>query len=564
MRHSTLFVALCASALVLGACTSTGVGRASPTAVSTVTVPATATSTELAALATPERPQPSPTLTAVISERTGEVTPSATGVALVTVEWIKSSPDQLRDKLVQIKGLGLDVATLPLCPGHVGFDKRVTFRDDSGETVFATDKLPSGVRRWYSEPKVFEGYVRLFSGEVGCPGRVKQETFPYLEITGVEGGAASPVTPPSVSPPAPPAPSPFPTQTSSGTVLVDDQSLVKLTALANPEHRMWWATDFILEVEAQDPTRPVQVSYLVTDSNGTPANPTTGVEVRGNSFIAGWDPGKQYYFYTEVGSQAQPVYAANPQFFPLPHYRTCVMVLGGHDVMYVVFLRENDGQVTYYVLKGGSFDSLDVPDLARVTWQEGGRFEIRSYGGPVEVGLWVNGRYQHDEVAGRALPEFRPNPKYYSLDHYAGRSSLGMFLLMIARYGRLGLIIGNESEGKIGGVVLAGSHIWEKEAVPGLADLTSLIPRTAGAAPKIEVRATGGSPVEVSHFGFDNTCWQWEVNGTGPNYEQNPQSFVLKHYTPGFIMVSRYGKAGVFFYNENDGRVGVLPLTSSR
>lgn len=27
-------------------------------------------------------------------------------------------------------------------------------------------------------------------------------------------------------------------------------------------------------------------------------------------------------------------------------------------------------------------------------------------------------------------------------------------------------------------------------------------------------------------------------------------------------MASRYDKAGIFFYNENDGQIGVLPLTS--
>jgi hypothetical protein len=46
-----------------------------------------------------------------------------------------------------------------------------------------------------------------------------------------------------------------------------------------------------------------------------------------------------------------------------------------------------------------------------------------------------------------------------------------------------------------------------------------------------------------------------------PEYAPNPQSFALKHYTPAFLMVSRYGKAGIFLYNENDGQVGVLPVS---
>jgi len=34
--------------------------------------------------------------------------------------------------------------------------------------------------------RVFEGYIRIFSGEIGCPGATKVETFPYFEIVGVE------------------------------------------------------------------------------------------------------------------------------------------------------------------------------------------------------------------------------------------------------------------------------------------------------------------------------------------------------------------------------------------
>ncbi|MGB9803904.1 copper amine oxidase N-terminal domain-containing protein [Desulfofundulus sp.] len=82
--------------------------------------------------------------------------------------------------------------------------------------------------------------------------------------------------------------------------------------------------------------------------------------------------------------------------------------------------------------------------------------------------------------------------------------------------------------------------------------------------PAVEVKATGGDPVEVSHFAFDNTCWQWEVNGWArPGFASNPQTFALKHYTPGFLMVSRYGKVGIFFYNENDGQLGVLPVETA-
>jgi len=32
----------------------------------------------------------------------------------------------------------------------------------------------------------FLGYVRIFSGEIGCPGSLQTETFPYFEIITVK------------------------------------------------------------------------------------------------------------------------------------------------------------------------------------------------------------------------------------------------------------------------------------------------------------------------------------------------------------------------------------------
>jgi hypothetical protein len=34
--------------------------------------------------------------------------------------------------------------------------------------------------------RTFEGYVRLFEGEIGCPGASRVERFPYFEITAVK------------------------------------------------------------------------------------------------------------------------------------------------------------------------------------------------------------------------------------------------------------------------------------------------------------------------------------------------------------------------------------------
>jgi serine protease inhibitor len=331
-------------------------------------------------------------------------------------------------------------------------------------------------------------------------------------------------------------------------VLIDDPRFVRLVAFANPDHRLFWATDYVLEVEARNPAQPVEVSYLILAGSATPERPSQEVEVRGNTFIAGWEEEKQLYFHTEVGGWARPEFRANPQYFPLPHYRTCVLLLARHEKVYLVFLRENDGYLTYRVFRGGPFRGLEVTGLTRVT-RVGEEFEVRSLGGPVEVGLWAEGKYLHDEVAGYARPEFQGNPKRYRIPHY------GMFFFLVARYGRIGLIVGNENDGYLGAVTFSDSRpLWE-ERIPGLGILRGL------GGPEVEVLASEGVPVEVSHFSFDGTCWQHEVGGWArPEFKPNPQRFSLKHYTPGFLMLSRYGESAIFFYNENDGQLGVLPL----
>ena len=391
-----------------------------------------------------------------------------------------------------------------------------------------------------SEYKKLEQYLEQQVRVTGyaCPDEPTtcMEGIP-LHVTKVE-----PVVPPRVT----------------GTVLINDPSFVTLTAVPNTTPGA--DTAFNLEVKANNPALPVELSYLVLDPNATPANPVSGIEVHPDGECeTGWASG-QHFFHTEIGGWADPRFTANPQYFPLPHYRTCVLLLARYEKVYAVLLRENDGQLTYKVLKGGSLTGLDVPGLGKVT-RQGNRFEVRSYGGPVEVGLWAKEQHIHDEVAGWALPEFKENPKFYDIPHY------GMFMLMIARYDKIGLIIGNENDGQLGAVVLTGSRVWTAETVPDLCTLTPVHLRCAEGArcpnswPAVEVKATGSDPVEVSHFAFDNTCWQWEVNGWAkPEFAPNSQTFALKHYTPGFLMVSRYGKVGIFFYNENDEQLGVLPV----
>lgn len=321
-------------------------------------------------------------------------------------------------------------------------------------------------------------------------------------------------------------------------LVIDDPSLCRLVVRENFDHHLMWATDYVLEIQKLDHNELVKVSYLLLDASGTPQSPTQGLEIRGNAFIAGWDPGRQYFFRIEVES--------DPQYLPFPHYRTVLLVLAGEKKVYAVFLRENDRRITSLVLQGGPFTDFTVPELGEVRFQDGS-LRVESFGRPVEVGLWMNGTYLHDEVAGYARPEFAANPKYYSIPR-------GLFMLSFARYGKMGVLIGEKHDQGVVAVVLSGSKVLEREEVPGLCSLQSF------RGPQVLVESFGG-PVEVTHFSLDNTCYQWEVGGWAqPGFRENPQVLPLKHYTPGFLLLSRYDRVGLFFYNENDGVVGMLPV----
>jgi hypothetical protein len=87
-----------------------------------------------------------------------------------------------------MQGYGVIVATVRLCPGYVGQDRRSQFVDAAGDRITAEIQwAPSeGVRLYDPDHlRVFEGFIRIFSGEIGCPGAIQVETFPYFEITGV-------------------------------------------------------------------------------------------------------------------------------------------------------------------------------------------------------------------------------------------------------------------------------------------------------------------------------------------------------------------------------------------
>ncbi len=336
----------------------------------------------------------------------------------------------------------------------------------------------------------------------------------------------------------------------SDTVIIDDSSFVTLTAVPNPDGGA--ESLYKLRVKANSSSTPVEVSYLTLNANASPDNPSTAIKIVPLSECDNaWSATSQIYSHTEVGGWALPEYHENPQSFALPHYRTCVMMLARYEKIYVVFLRENDGVLTYKVFQGGAFKGLNVPGLAKVV-RSGDQFQIHSVGGAVEVGIWDKGTYKHDEVTGWAQTSYQANDKLYPIPKY------GMFMMAVGRYGNLGLIIGNYNDGQLGTVCFSGSKLLGTESIPGFCEITN-----AG-SPEIKIRATGSNPVEFSHFALDNTCWQWEVNGWGQEgFKQNPQVLPLKHYTPGFFSCSRYSQSGIYFYNENDAQMGILPLNSS-
>lgn len=328
------------------------------------------------------------------------------------------------------------------------------------------------------------------------------------------------------------------------SVLIDDGWWVKLTVLDNRSRRYPVQTDFVLEIRSIQGS-PLEVSYLMIDNTGTPNRPSSAFIMKGLNFNPPWNG--TCFFKTEVSGWGQPEFKENPKYLPLPHYRTCMLLLARYEKIYLVFVRENDGQISYAVFKGGAFQNFEIPNVARME-KVGNEFVITSLGQPVEVGMWIEGRYNHDEVGGWAAPAYAAKSKRYAIPHYE------MFMMMIGRYDKLALIVGKENDGRLGVVQFVGSQNWASPIqIPGFC--TCVVSGT-----NLTVTALS-RPVEITHFAFDNTSWQWEVGGWGqPGFAPREQTFQLKHYTPGLIVVNRYETIGVVGYNENDFQTGVILL----
>lgn len=111
-------------------------------------------------------------------------TPSSTPSApLLTIAGILQDYTTYEDQLVRVQGHGIIEAMMPLCPGYAGMDTRMVFVDEAGENmpaVLVGDIWEQAVMN--DTLREFRAYIRVFSGEIGCPDSLQTRTFPYLEI----------------------------------------------------------------------------------------------------------------------------------------------------------------------------------------------------------------------------------------------------------------------------------------------------------------------------------------------------------------------------------------------
>jgi|GEM_PF-3910493 len=104
----------------------------------------------------------------------------------VTAKQILASAARYQDQLITLRGYGLITATLPLCKGYIGLDTRTQFVDAENNLITAVDRVGSGKAIKGDALRTFHAYVRVFDGELGCPGQTRRERIVYLEIVGVE------------------------------------------------------------------------------------------------------------------------------------------------------------------------------------------------------------------------------------------------------------------------------------------------------------------------------------------------------------------------------------------
>jgi hypothetical protein len=110
-------------------------------------------------------------------------TPSAT---IFSIPDIQENYSSFEGQLITVRGYGVIMMTVPLCPGYIGMDTRLSFIGESDNTIYAVVTTSSQGMDRSDSLREFQAYVRVFSGEIGCQNSLRTETFPFLEIIGIE------------------------------------------------------------------------------------------------------------------------------------------------------------------------------------------------------------------------------------------------------------------------------------------------------------------------------------------------------------------------------------------
>jgi hypothetical protein len=121
----------------------------------------------------------------VPSQTIPTATKTVTPQEVVSINQVLLQPQTYQDQTILIEGYGLIVATVSLCKGYIGLDRRTQFVGENDSHIPAiVSWQPQSNEELYDTQKLhlFEAKVRIFQGEIGCPGSVQNGTFPYLEI----------------------------------------------------------------------------------------------------------------------------------------------------------------------------------------------------------------------------------------------------------------------------------------------------------------------------------------------------------------------------------------------
>jgi hypothetical protein len=111
--------------------------------------------------------------------------PTPAGV-LLSIADILENYTPYEGQLVSVRGYGVIMMTAPLCPGYTGMDKRMSFLGEQDQSIPAVVTASASGAERSDSLREFHGYVRLFSGEIGCPGSLQTTVFPYFEIVAIK------------------------------------------------------------------------------------------------------------------------------------------------------------------------------------------------------------------------------------------------------------------------------------------------------------------------------------------------------------------------------------------